>query len=102
MTESAEDRGRSDYSVTTSSCLQREHNGNSYSHAGAFKAHLVIDNFFSQTGRHHLLQSFLFALCLSSQLCRAVTKPGNVVLGGQNNKLYIKYRSKEPDPNNTS
>lgn len=57
--------------------------------AGAFKAHLVIHNFFSQTGRHHLLQSFLFALCLSSQLRRAMTEPGDVILGGQNNKESI-------------
>lgn len=42
--------------------------------------HLVIHNFLSQAGRHHLLQRLLFALCLSCQLCRAVTKPSYVIL----------------------
>lgn len=45
--------------------------------------HLVIHNFFSQAGGHHLLQRLLFALCLSCQLCRAVTKPCNVILEEQ-------------------
>lgn len=45
--------------------------------------HLVIHNFLSQAGRHHLLQRLLFALCLSCQLCRAVTKPRYVILEQQ-------------------
>lgn len=45
--------------------------------------HLVIHNFFSQAGRHHLLQRLLFALCLSCQLCRAVAKPRYVILEQQ-------------------
>lgn len=45
--------------------------------------HLVIYDFFSQARCHHLLQRLLFALCLSCQLCRAVTKPCNVILEEQ-------------------
>lgn len=45
--------------------------------------HLVIHNFFSQAGRHHLLQRLLFALCLPRQLRRAVTKPRYVILEQQ-------------------
>lgn len=42
--------------------------------------YLVIHDSFSQAWCNHLLQSLLFALCLSCQFCRAVTKPGYVVL----------------------
>lgn len=45
--------------------------------------HLVIHNFLSQARRHHLLQRLLFALCLSCQLCRTVTKPSYVILEQQ-------------------
>lgn len=48
-----------------------------------FSTHLVIHYFFSQAGCHHLLQRLLFALRLSRQLCRAVTKPCNVILEEQ-------------------
>lgn len=78
MTESVEQRGNSYYQVRF--C---DDDGRETLAPGELKAHLVIHNFFSQTGRHHLLQSFLFALCLSSQLGRAVTEPGDVILGGR-------------------
>lgn len=42
--------------------------------------HLVIHDFFSQAGCHHLLQRLLFALRLPGQLRRTVTKPGDVIL----------------------
>lgn len=81
MTESVEDRGGDEYRYNKCAkfCTKSKAFGLSNT-ADAFIPHLVIHNFFSQTGCHHLLQSFLFALCLSCQLCRAVTKPGNVIL----------------------
>lgn len=58
-----------------------------------FSTHLVIHNFFSQAGCHHLLQRLLFALGLSCQLCRAVTKPCNVILEEQQRDTLSQKKS---------
>lgn len=81
MTESVEDRGGNEYHYNKCAKFHTKSKAFKLSNiSNAFIPHLVIHNFFSQTGCYHLLQSFLFALCLSCQLCRAVTKPGNVIL----------------------
>lgn len=81
MTESVEDRGGDEYRYNKCAKFHTKSKAFKLSNiSNVFVPHLVIHNFFSQTGCYHLLQSFLFALCLSCQLCRAVTKPGNVIL----------------------